>query len=66
MIVRKAIEADLANIASLHIQSWRDAYAGVLPASFLNAPLEQEFTSYWRDIAIQPQDVVLVAESENV
>jgi len=61
--IRPATNRDLPDIASLHIQSWRDAYAGVLPASFLNEPLEQEFTSYWRDIAIQPQDVVLVAES---
>jgi ribosomal protein S18 acetylase RimI-like enzyme len=61
--IRPAATKDLPDIASLHIQSWRDAYAGVLPASFLNEPLEQEFTSYWRDIAIQSQDVVLVAEN---
>ena len=61
--IRSAINSDRPDIASLHIQSWRDAYAGVLPASFLGAPLERELSSYWRDIAIQARDVVLVAES---
>jgi len=64
--IRSAINRDLPDIASLHIQSWRDAYAGVLPASFLGAPLEREFTSYWRDMNIQARDVVLVAESKGL
>ena len=62
MNVRSATKADLPNIAALHIQSWRDAYAGLLPADFLGAPLEQEFTRHWRDVHLQPRDVVLVAE----
>lgn len=59
--IRSATKKDLSNIASLHIRSWRDAYAGILPAAFLSDPLEREFTRYWRDVDIRPQDVVMVA-----
>ena len=50
----------------MHIQSWRDAYAGILPASFLDAPVEKEFTRYWRDVDIRTQDLVLVAEKDSL
>jgi len=64
--IRSATKKDLPSIAALHIQSWRNAYAGILPAAFLNTHLEKEFTRYWRDIAIQKGDVVLVAESAHL
>ncbi|MBW2613055.1 MAG: hypothetical protein JRD49_10155 [Deltaproteobacteria bacterium] len=35
MRIRHATEADFSEIAAVHIQSWRDAYSGVLPAEFL-------------------------------
>lgn len=66
MKIRPVAKADLPGIACLHTQSWRDAYAGILPESFLGAPLEWEFTGYWRDIDILPRDVVLVAENEDL
>ena len=66
MKVRKATEADLPGIASLHTRSWRDTYAGILPASLLGTRLEREFTAHWRHIDIQARDVVLVAESERL
>ena len=62
MRIRHATEADFPEIAAVHIQSWRDAYLGVLPAEFLGDPLEQEFTRYWYDIEIQNDDTVMVAE----
>ena len=66
MKIRPAIKTDLPGIASLHLRSWRDAYAGILPAAFLGDPLEREFTGYWRDVSIQSQDVVLVAEEDGL
>lgn len=63
MKVRKATEADLPDIAALHIQSWRSAYAGILSTEFLGEPLEREFTRYWRDVDLRTEDVVLVAEN---
>ena len=66
MIIKAASSANLSNIAALHIRSWRDAYAGILPAAFLGDPLERALTRYWCDVDLQPGDVVLVAENNSL
>ena len=66
MRIKAATSADLPNIAALHIRSWRDAYAGILPAAFLGEPLERAFTRYWHQADIQPRDVVLVAKNNGL
>lgn len=47
MIVRKARATDLPQIAALQIDSWRRAYAGMLPADFLGAPVADMLTERW-------------------
>jgi len=64
--IRKATRVDLPGIASLHIQSWRNAYAEVLPKEFLDDPIEREFTRYWHNIDIGDEDVVMVAEDDDL
>jgi ribosomal protein S18 acetylase RimI-like enzyme len=64
--IRKATKVDLPGIASLHIQSWRNAYAEVLPKEFLGDPIEREFTRYWHNIDIGDEDVVMVAEDDDL
>lgn len=66
LTVRTAIPSDAAAIAEIHVETWRDAYAGILPAAFLGDPVKRAFTSYWRDVDIQPADVVLVAENNGL
>ena len=66
MKIRTATKADLPEIASLHIQSWRNAYAEVLPKDFLGDPIEREFTRYWHDIDLGDEDVVMVAEDDDL
>ena len=66
MSIKAASNADLSSIAALHTKSWRDAYAGILPAAFLEDPLERAFSRYWSDVDIQPRDVVLVAENNGL
>ena len=66
MKIRRAIKKDLPEIASLHIQSWRNAYAEVLPKEFLGNPIEREFTRYWYNIDIGDEDVVMVAENDDL
>lgn len=34
--IRKATEEDAAEIANVHINSWREAYKGLLEEDFLN------------------------------
>ena len=64
--IRTATKVDLPEIASLHIQSWRNAYAEVLPKDVLGDPLEREFTHYWHHIDLRTEDVVLVAEDDGL
>lgn len=66
MKIRSATKRDLPDIASLHIRSWRSAYAGILPSAFLGEPLEREFNRYWHDVELRPRDVVMVAEEEDL
>lgn len=63
MDIRPAKQDDLPVIASIHAMSWRDAYAGVLPADYLRSQVQQDLQAYWEQREILPQDVVLVADT---
>ena len=66
MRIKAATAADLSSIAALHIRSWQNAYAGILPDAFLDGPLERELTRYWRHVDMRTEDVVLVAEKDGL
>ncbi|MEX0715757.1 MAG: hypothetical protein WD066_04185 [Planctomycetaceae bacterium] len=38
MIVRQATPADAPAIAAIHVDAWRGAYRGIVPAEYLAAP----------------------------
>lgn len=59
--VRDMNDTDRAAIAALHLASWREIYAHVLPADYLDAGLEQDMLRQWHAPALGPQDFVLVA-----
>lgn len=65
MEIRPANRDDLAAIASIHSDSWRDAYAGILPDHYLADQVQQDLQSHWNQQEILPQDVVLVAETND-
>ena len=46
--VRPAVQSDAAAIARVHVETWRAAYAGVVPDSYLIAMTEKEQRRYWR------------------
>ncbi|GLX02140.1 N-acetyltransferase [Microtetraspora sp. NBRC 16547] len=39
---------DIETVAALHTMSWRTAYAGLMPDSYLNGPLLDERANLWR------------------
>ena len=47
MIIRAAALRDAANVARLHIESWRSAYRGFLPDAFLDGPIFEERRKLW-------------------
>ena len=63
MEIRPATEEDLPAIASIHSASWRDAYSEFLPAEYLAGQVQLDLRANWEQQEIQPQDVVLVADT---
>ena len=66
MKIRPASKSDLEQIASIHIESWKGAYANDLPAEFFENQIDRVFAKYWLEITIQEEDLVLVAEDDTI
>jgi ribosomal protein S18 acetylase RimI-like enzyme len=64
MKIRRATQADFSDIAAIHAESWKDAYADVFPAKFLAGKIDRDFATHWGEVEIQNQDIVLVAEGD--
>jgi ribosomal protein S18 acetylase RimI-like enzyme len=64
--IREARLGDLANIAELHAQSWRDNYHAVLSADYLEKKVFTDREIVWTARLTKPQSnqLVLVAEFE--
>lgn len=63
--VREAVPADAAALARVHVDTWRTAYAGILPDEFLAGLSYLNSESNWSQAltAIRPGESVLVAET---
>ncbi|WP_217184892.1 GNAT family N-acetyltransferase [Streptomyces sp. AC495_CC817] len=64
--VRLAIPADADGIARVHVRSWRETYAGIVPEHLMNAAAEEERRRMWAAIlGLGPvPGVVAVAERD--
>ena len=67
MKIRKAITEDAAEIANVHINSWREAYKGLLPQTFLDdRPLYfKNRYELWKRVTADQSHATYVAESDN-
>jgi len=64
--VRAAVEADAFGIARVHVETWRDAYAGILPNDYLADGLRlPDRTAMWARLlrGQGERDLILVAEA---
>ena len=57
-VVRDARPADADEIGPVHIQVWREAYAGLMPAEYLAALDPQASAARWAEMLAQPADGV--------
>lgn len=64
MKIRPFTHADAG--AALHIESWRDAYRGLLPDDYLVDGVAEDLNRQWQDARPRPCDVVLIAETDEV
>lgn len=63
--MRTASAADVGLIAGLQVESWRDAYGGILDAGYLSGPIERERLAFWtaRLARPTPSERAIVAEA---
>ena len=64
--IRRATQSDLPEIAAIHVESWKDVYADVLPAEFMAGQIDQALAQHWHDIEFHNEDIVLVAEADSL
>jgi ribosomal protein S18 acetylase RimI-like enzyme len=64
MNIRPAKPSDVEGIAAIHTESWMDAYVNDLPEAFFAGQIHQELSRHWRDVDIQNEDILLVAEED--
>lgn len=48
--IRRALPADAVRIGTMHVQAWREAYAGLIPDEVLARLDADERAAMWRDI----------------
>ena len=64
--IRRATEADVPALAQIHVQSWRETYAGLIDPGFLagatNEAARQRREEGWRATLLQRREDVFVAE----
>jgi len=63
--VRQARPADAADLARIYIESWHDAYAGILPHSLLSAMSHKGQSARWQQTMRGP-GAVLIAEDAKI
>lgn len=64
--IRAATLADRSAISAIHVASWRNTYRGMLPDAFLDGPVSDELYKVWSNEPLSPDDVVLVAEDDEI
>lgn len=62
---RTATIDDATGIATVHVQAWKEAYAHLLPASFLDTRDVDAYAERWRSIIADPAVDVVVAEHDD-
>ncbi|GAA2581418.1 MULTISPECIES: GNAT family N-acetyltransferase [Streptomyces] len=55
MEIRTGTRGDVEQIAALHAESWRTAYAGIMPSDFLDGPLFEDRLALWHGRILEPQ-----------
>ena len=66
MIIRPACLADALRIATIHVETWRVAYRGIVPDEFLRALSVEERHVGWQRILKTGESLICVAEDGDI
>jgi ribosomal protein S18 acetylase RimI-like enzyme len=66
MKIRHADPLEFNRIADIHIESWKNSYSNILPSDFLDGQIDQHLYNHWSNVEIKNEDVLLVAEEEEI
>jgi ribosomal protein S18 acetylase RimI-like enzyme len=61
--IRPATPDDAPAIAQVHVETWRSAYRGIVPAAHLAALSTRQRTDRWTEILRKPDQITFVAET---
>ena len=61
-MIRKATWADAPAIASVHVESWKTTYGGIVPDAYLETLTVEEKQTLWEKVLRQSDHSVFVAE----
>ncbi len=68
IVVRNARQTDAPRIAGVHVETWKEAYVGLLDASFLESMTPSRLTRHWRRALDEKRrnfdDSILVAATD--
>lgn len=64
--IRTATPSDAAEIAAVHVESWKTAYRGIVSDSFLDALSIEARTNFWSNLLTAKCDNVFVAANSKV
>lgn len=65
MQIRQATSNDAKGIATVHVDSWRTTYKGIIPDAFLNNLSYEQRTELWKSNTNDERNYVVVAEKED-
>ncbi|MBP1970541.1 L-amino acid N-acyltransferase YncA [Virgibacillus natechei] len=66
MKIRKATQRDAPHIATVHVDSWRTTYKGILPCEFLKKLSYEQRTKLWESNVTEENVYVVENEDEEI
>src|SRR5687767_8378580 len=66
MVITPASPEDLGGVAAVHVESWRSAYADILPFEYLAGLSVQRREAMWREVLAEGRSELTVAWSTGV
>jgi ribosomal protein S18 acetylase RimI-like enzyme len=65
LLIRPAVDLDVADIARLHVKAWQVAYRGQIPDSYLDSLDVEARATNWSVVLRQPSTLVLIATRDD-